>query len=125
MLIQNASSTAQAPTPTKLSGNGGATGVSPKAEVAVQAPAQQSTPVQVPTPAQLKSEVGKINSALQQANKNLELSISVDKATNKQIVKLTDKDTGDTLLQYPSEAVLAIAQGIDEFQQGLLLKQQA
>lgn len=118
MLIQNVSSAAQAATPVKLTGNGGAGGVAPKAEVA-QTPVQQSSPVQ------LRNEVSKINTALQQANKNLELSISVDKATNKQIVKLTDKDTGDTLLQYPSEAVLAIAQGIDEFQRGLLLKQEA
>ncbi|HLP98548.1 MAG TPA: flagellar protein FlaG [Sideroxyarcus sp.] len=118
MLIQNISSAAPAAAPARLSGNGGPNGVAPQAEVA-------QAPVQAPTPAQLQSEVGKINSALQQANKNLELSISVDKATNKQIVKLTDKDTGDTLLQYPSEAVLAIAQGIDEFQRGLLLKQEA
>lgn len=119
MLIQNISSAVQATTPARLSGNGGPSGVVPRTEVAQQAP------VQAPTSAQLQSEVGKINSALKQANKNLELSISVDKATNKQVVKLTDKDTGDTLLQYPSDAVLAIAQGIDEFQQGLLLKQQA
>lgn len=116
MLIQNISSAAQAAAPARLTGNGEPSVVVPQAEVTK--PAVQS-------PAQLQSEVGKINAALQQANKNLELSISVDKTTNKQIVKLTDKDTGDTLLQYPSEAVLAIAQGIDEFQRGLLLKQEA
>ncbi|MBA3023918.1 MAG: flagellar protein FlaG [Gammaproteobacteria bacterium] len=116
MLIQNISNAAQVAAPARPAGNGGPGGVA--AEVA-------QTPAQTPSPAQLQSEVSKINSALQQANKNLELSISVDKSTNKQIVKLTDKDTGDTLLQYPSEAMLAIAQGIDEFQRGLLLKQQA
>ena len=69
--------------------------------------------------------MNKINQALQQSNKNVELSISVDKATNKQIIRLVDKDTGDTLMQYPNEAVLAIARGIDEFQNGLLLRQKA
>jgi hypothetical protein len=29
------------------------------------------------------------------------------------------------LMQYPSDAVLAIARSIDEFQQGMLLKQEA
>lgn len=123
MLIQNISSTTQAVAPAGSAGNGG------PAVVAAPSPAPKvaETPVaaRVPTTAQLESEVGKINSALQRNNKNLELSISVDQATKKQVVKLTDKDTGDTLLQYPSEAVLAIAQGIDEFQQGMLLKQQA
>jgi flagellar protein FlaG len=88
---------------------------------AVQAQAAAATP----TPAQLSSEVGRINAALKQANRNVELSISVDDATKKQVVTLKDKETGDTLLQYPSEAVLAIARSIDEFQQGQLLSRQA
>jgi flagellar protein FlaG len=73
----------------------------------------------------LTKEVNKINAALQQTNKNLELNFSVDKATNRQVIKLMDKATGETVVQIPSEAVLAISQGIDEFQQGLLLKQKA
>jgi flagellar protein FlaG len=123
MLIQNASSMTQAPTPAGLSSNGGPASVA----VHVQEARAEVKPavVQQPTPAQLESEVGKINSALQRSNKNLELSISVDEATRKQVITLTDKDTGDTLMQYPSEAVLAIARSIDEFQQGMLLKQQA
>lgn len=121
MLIQNIST--QASAPAGLTGNGGPVGVAapPPADTATEVRA----PVQQPTHAQLESEVGRINAALQRNNKNLELSISVDQATKKQVVKLTDKDTGDTLLQYPSDAVLAIARGIDEFQQGLLLRQQA
>jgi flagellar protein FlaG len=123
MLIQNTSSMTQAPTPVGLASNGGPASVA----VHVQEARAEAKPVvvQQPSPAQLESEVGKINSALQRSNKNLELSISVDEATRKQVIRLTDKDTGDTLMQYPSEAVLAIARSIDEFQQGLLLKQQA
>jgi flagellar protein FlaG len=126
MLIQNIGNTALPPAPAKSSGNGGISGGAPPVEVTQAQVQPQQT--QQPSPAKLQNEVSKINNALQQANKNLELSISVDKSTNKQIVKLTDKSTGDTILQYPSEAVIAIAQSIDEFQQsqqGLLLKQQA
>ena len=122
MLIQNISSSTSGSAPIRLPSDGGATGVVVQTDT-VHATVPQQT--QQTSPAQLQNEVSKINNALQQNNKNLELSISVDSATHKQIVKLTDKDTGDTLLQYPSEAVLAIAKGIDEFQQGLLLKQQA
>lgn len=123
MLIQNTSSMTPAPASVGLASNGGPN--------VVAAPAQgarvevKPAVVQQPTPAQLESEVGKINSALQRSNKNLELSISVDEATRKQVIRLTDKETGDTLMQYPSDAVLAIARSIDEFQQGLLLKQEA
>jgi flagellar protein FlaG len=123
MLIQNTSSMTQTSSPVGLASNGGPASVA----VHVQEARAEAKPVvvQQPSPAQLESEVGKINSALQRSNKNLELSISVDEATRKQVIRLTDKDTGDTLMQYPSEAVLAIARSIDEFQQGLLLKQQA
>lgn len=123
MLIQNTSNLATVAMPVKLPGNGELVAVAAhsgaSAETAKPAVAQQ------PTNAQVANEVNKINVALQQTNKSLELSFSVDKTTNKQVIKLMDKTTGDTIVQIPSEAVLAIAQGIDEFQQGLLLKQKA
>lgn len=121
MLIQSASNSSQGPMPVGLASNGGPAGVAAQEPPqAVQQPAAQQ-----PSPAQLANEVGKINTALQQANKNLELNISVDSSTQKQVVKLTDKDTGDTLMQYPSETVLAISREIEQFQHGMLLKQQA
>ncbi|OGT01272.1 MAG: hypothetical protein A3F73_07105 [Gallionellales bacterium RIFCSPLOWO2_12_FULL_59_22] len=132
MLIQNVGNTAAthtAATPAGLAGNGGSPAVAaqaPRAAVeqrAAQQP-QQPTHAQLST-AQLSTEIEKINSVLRQNNKDVELSISVDEATRKQIVKLTDKETGDTLIQYPSDAVLAIARGIDEFQQSFLLNQKA
>jgi len=36
-----------------------------------------------------------------------------------------DTDTGDLIRQYPSEEMLAISSAIDQFQQGVLLKQKA
>ena len=127
MLIQNTSSLASASTPARLPGKGESAVVVAHTGVAAEAAKVTAKPVaaQQPTNAQLTKEVTKINESLQQTNKNLELSFSVDKATNRQIIKLMDKTTGDTLLQIPSEAVLAISQGIDEFQHGLLLKQKA
>jgi flagellar protein FlaG len=127
MLIQNTSSVAPAPTPIRLAGSGDLAGVGTSATASPDTPkvAVKEVAVQTPNEAQIKSEVNKINQALQQSNKNVELSISVDKATNKQVIRLVDKDTGDTLMQYPNEAVLAIARGIDEFQNGLLLRQKA
>ncbi len=116
MLIQSTHSGVSAPT--MPAGNGG------PSVVAAQPGALQAQAA-MPTPAQLSSEVGRINAALKQANRNVELSISVDDSTKKQVVTLKDKETGDTLLQYPSEAVLAIARSIDEFQQGQLLSRQA
>jgi flagellar protein FlaG len=129
MLIQNTSSTAQVSVPIRFASDGGPNGVVAQPSASTDAP-QVAVPQAVaqqpqPSDAQLAKEVNKINTALQQSNKNLELSFSVDQATNRQVVKLMDKTTGDTLLQYPSEAVLAISQGIDEFQHGLLLRQKA
>ncbi len=131
MLIQNTSNLAVATAPTRPPGNGELVGVTARSNAPVEAmkPAavQQPSDAQLtqPSDAQLTQEVNKINAALQHANRNLELSFSVDKSTNRQIIKLMDKATGETIVQIPSDAVLAIAQGIDEFQQGLLLKQKA
>ncbi|GAB5604708.1 hypothetical protein TK5_07870 [Sideroxyarcus sp. TK5] len=118
MLIQSTNSGVSAPA--MPASNGGQVVVA--SQPAGQPVQAEATP---PTPAQLSSEVGRINAALQQANRNVELSISVDDSTKKQVVTLKDKTTGDTLLQYPSEAVLAISRSIDEFQQGQLLNRQA
>lgn len=125
MLIQNTSNLA--PTSARLVSNDEPVGVAAQPGASVEAPhvAATQAAAQQPTFAQLANEVGKINKALQQTNKNLELSFTVDKSTNKQVVKLLDKETGDTLLQYPTETVLAISRGIDQYQQGLLLRQKA
>jgi len=126
MLIQNTSNLAPAATPARLPGEPAGVAVRPSSGSSVEAPVVAvKQAAQQPSDAQLTKEVNKINAALQQTNKNLELNFSVDKATNRQVIKLMDKATGETVVQIPSEAVLAISQGIDEFQQGLLLKQKA
>jgi flagellar protein FlaG len=60
---------------------------------------------------------------MQQSNRNLEFS--VDEDTDRLVVKLTDRETGELIRQFPSEETLAISRSIGEFQQGFLLKQKA
>ncbi len=82
-----------------------------------------------PSSKQLKSAVDSINQAMRQSNQSLEFS--VDSSTKKPIVKMVDTQTGTLIRQFPSEAVIAIAESIDQFlqqhsfQQGMLLKQKA
>ena len=84
-----------------------------------------ATPVAAPkaTSEQLKQAVEEINRAMRQSNRNLEFS--VDDATSRVVVRLTDTETGEVIRQIPSEETLAISRSIGEFQQGLLLKQKA
>ena len=89
---------------------------------AATAPAVQPSPEQ-PSPEALTSAVAAINQAMQQSNQSLEFS--VDSNTNRTVVKMVDTSTGELIRQFPSESVLAISRGIEEFQQGLLLTQKA
>ena len=93
------------------------------AETPIQtAPQQPSTPQQ-PSAEELKSAVAVINQAMQQANQALEFSVDTD--THKVVVKMVDTSTGQLIRQYPTEETLAISRGIEQLQQGLLLKQKA
>lgn len=98
-----------------------------RAKVAAPARTVAITPAQnVPVQAsvnELKSAVAAINQVLQQSNRNLEFSVDTD--TQRTVVKMMDTSTGELIRQYPSETTLAISRGIDQFQQGLLLKQKA
>lgn len=78
-----------------------------------------------PSPEQLSTAVREINQALQQSNRNLE--ISVDNDTRRPIVKLVDTQTGEMIRQIPSEETLAISRSIDQFQQrqGMLFSEKA
>ena len=88
---------------------------------AVAEPTPQSAPQ--PSMEALKSAVVALNLAMQQSNQSLEFS--VDTNTQRTVVKMVDTSTGELIRQFPSEATLAISLGIDQFQQGLLLTNQA
>jgi flagellar protein FlaG len=96
-----------------------------RASVAARKPVPQA-PVQQQkveaTPQQLQQAVQSINRRL--ANSTA-LEFSVDQSTKMTVVKVVDKDSGEIIRQIPSDAALAIAESIGEFQKGLLLKQEA
>jgi len=132
MLIQNTSNMAQAPQSARLASDGAPhaavatpSNVTAQPSAALELPKAAAKPVagQQASTEQVKSAVENINRALKQSNKNLEFS--VDESTQKQMFKLKDSETGDVIRQYPTEEMLAISQSIDQFQQGLLLKQEA
>lgn len=83
---------------------------------------QKPVPIQAPTPQQLQKAVENINRKL---SGSTALLFSVDQVSGQTVVRVTDKETGETIRQFPSEAALAIAESIGEFQKGLLLKQEA
>jgi len=132
MLIQNTSNTAQAPQPARLTSDSAPdvvvatpSNVAAQPGVSLELPqvAAKQVAEQQPSVEQLKNVVDNINKALKQSNKNLEFS--VDESTEKPVFKLKDSETGDVIRQYPTEEMLAISRSIDQFQQGLLLKQEA
>lgn len=82
----------------------------------------RNTP-QPPSAEELKNAVATLNKAMQQSNQNLEFSVDTD--THKVVVRMVDTSTGQLIRQYPTEETLAISRGIEQFQQGLLLKQKA
>jgi len=54
-----------------------------------------------------------------------ELQFSVDQNSGQTIIKITDRTTNEVIRQIPSEEALQIDKLIDDFQQRLLLNQQA
>lgn len=129
MLIQNSSNTGQAPQPAiqhndRLAANGAPVVVVPNNPAAsVELPKNPTKPVAHQPAADLQSFVDSINTALKQANKNLEFS--VDETSNKTVMKVVDMDTGEVIRQIPSKEALAISMAVERMQQGMLLKQKA
>jgi flagellar protein FlaG len=79
-----------------------------------------------PSPDQLQHMVDKANKAMDKVSSNLEFT--VDNATNKTVIKVTESQSGKVIMQFPSEEMLSITRAIDHAQhtqQGLLLKEKA
>jgi len=83
------------------------------------APVQSQTP---PTGTELQTAVDQANKVLEVKTSN-ELQFSVDKSTDMAVVKMINKQTGETLLQFPSEAMLQIAKSIDQVTGAIFRKQ--
>lgn len=132
MLIQNPTNMAQAPQPTRLASDSAPnvvvampSNVGAKPSTAAELPqiAVPQVAEQEPSPEQLKNVVDDINRTLRQFNRNLEFSI--DETTKQNLVKVVDTETGDVIRQFPSKEAIAISRAIEQFQQGLLVKQEA
>lgn len=92
----------------------------PTAKVAVAVP--EPAPQQQPQPEQVQKAMESLKQLIEAKAPN-SLSFSIDDATGKTIVKITDAQTGEMIRQIPSEEMLEIARSLDRMQ-GMLLKEQ-
>ncbi|MDD2808717.1 flagellar protein FlaG [Rhodoferax sp.] len=76
--------------------------------------AMQSVQIQPkPDTATLEQAVASTNKVLASKTSN-ELQFAIDKETSLTVVKLMNRQSGETILQFPSEAMLQIAKSIDQ-----------
>ncbi|MGZ3182402.1 MAG: flagellar protein FlaG [Telluria sp.] len=75
-----------------------------------------------PTAEQLDQAISNINKTLQTLSQDVEFS--VDKDSNRTIVKVVDQNTKEVIRQIPSPEALEIAKALDTVR-GLLIKQTA
>lgn len=71
---------------------------------------------QAPSPERVAQAVKQVNDDFAQKGQNLNAVIERDKATGIYVVKVLDKNTGEVISQFPSKEIIAIAEGIDQFQ---------
>ncbi|MCY1165880.1 FlaG protein [compost metagenome] len=76
--------------------------------------------VQDATPVQTESALREVNASL----KAIGLEFEVDEDTDKMVVKVIDKETGETIRQMPSEEVIRIAKVLGKMQ-GMLVRETA
>lgn len=76
-----------------------------------------------PTPEKVQQAIESVRRLVDSKSPN-SLQFSVDEATGKTVVKITDATTGETIRQIPAEELLRIARSLDKLQ-GMLLRQEA
>ena len=74
--------------------------------------------------ADLEAAVKKLNEHVSPVLQQVEFSFSVDKESDRIIVKVVDKETKKVLRQIPNEEVMAFSKTLDRLQ-GLVIKQTA
>lgn len=70
-------------------------------------------PAKEPDAAMLQQAVDASNKVLASKTSN-ELHFAIEKGTGLSVVTLVNQKSGETILQFPSEAMLQIAKGIDQ-----------
>lgn len=84
--------------------------------VAPQTVAATNVATQAPTPERIAQAVKQVNDDFIQKGQNLYALYEKDKATGINVVKVLDKNTQEVISQFPPKEIIAIAEGIDQFQ---------
>jgi flagellar protein FlaG len=84
----------------------------------------QGTSAQASSQEKLKAALADLQSKLQSSAPDLQLSFSVDKDTDRPVVKVVDASTNEVIRQIPSKEILQLDKDIDKMQ-GLLLDKKA
>ena len=87
-------------------------------------PPVQGTSAQASSQEKLKAALADLQSKLQSSAPDLQLSFSVDKDTDRPVVKVVDASTNEVIRQIPSKEILQLDKDIDKMQ-GLLLDKKA
>lgn len=79
------------------------------------AAAEADAATQAPSSEHVAQAVNQVNDAFTQNGQDLHAFIEIDKAANIQVIKVQDKTTGEVISQFPSKAVIAMAESISQF----------
>ena len=103
---------------TTSGGNAGVGQLAPAAPsfVASETAAATIVATQTPTPERIAQAVKQVNEDFMQKGQNLYALYERDKATGIGVVKVLDKNTQEVISQFPPKEIIAIAEGIDQFQ---------
>ena len=104
-----------------LSGRPSAIGA-PAAPQGVDAAEAAADAVEAATPTQVEQAVHEVNASLQ--NRSIGLRFEVDEDTDKVIVKVVERESGEVIRQIPSEEVVRIAKVLGNAP-GMLMRQAA
>lgn len=105
---------------------------SPRGVAESQAAAsQEAQPTAMPAvQQQQQASREQVEKAVEEMKKTVEsssannLQFSIDEETGKTVIKVVDKQTGETIRQIPAEEIIALAKSLDKLQ-GMLLRQKA
>lgn len=90
--------------------------------VAAQEPKAEPKISLTPSPDEVKDAVDQANKKLASTSSS-QFQFSIDKETGIDVIKLVDQQTGQTIQQFPSKEMLAIARALDQTEGGALIKQ--
>jgi len=71
-----------------------------------------------PSSERIAQAIKQVNDAFVQNGQNLYASFEKDKATGINVIKILDKNTEEEVRQYPSKAIIAIAESLSQSNEG-------